>query len=104
MIIVTLGLFGFGFASVFTFSDQRAQQVTGADAHKSSLVVTVLGLSNTAGRLILGIVGDVGLRTRYLIEALSLFVAGATSVLLILTTSYTMNIIYAVIHGFCLGL
>ena len=78
-------------------------QVCDVGDDKSNLMVTFLGVSNIAGRLLCGWMGDIGPRTRYLIESGCLILAGVGNILLQQTSNYNQIILYSMFQGFCLG-
>ena len=100
---LAVSIFGFTFAGVFTFTQQRLVLKMNADGSERFFILIALCLSNTAGRLVCAILGEVGPSARYITDALSLLTSGVSNILLTTTNSFTMLVIYSIIQGFSLG-
>ncbi|XP_003700739.2 monocarboxylate transporter 12 isoform X2 [Megachile rotundata] len=91
-----------GFYVPYVYVLPQAEE-RGIDKNDASYLLAVIGIANTAGRIILGYVSDKPWVNRLLIYNLCLTICGISTMLSIICTSFVWFTIYASIFGFTSG-
>ena len=103
LIGIAYAVYAFGFGGVFVYIAERTKHICEVNDDDANFMVIVLGMSSVAGRLLFGFAGDIGPRFRYVLEAVSLLIAGIASFAVTATSSYTLSIVYCIFEGFTIG-
>uniref|UniRef100_A0A7E4UW14 MFS domain-containing protein n=1 Tax=Panagrellus redivivus TaxID=6233 RepID=A0A7E4UW14_PANRE len=92
-----LGMLGFYIPFVYIIDLAKDRQVS---ANQATLLVSIIGITNTFGRVIFGWAADRRWVTALAINNFSLIFCGALTVLAPLATSYSLLVVYASLFGF----
>ena len=76
----------------------------GVSKTKAALLVSVLGISSTAGRLLVGWVADIRSVDSVVLYTVALLVAGASTCSLPSLRSYQLLCGYQLVYGICCGM
>ncbi len=95
----TLLMFCLGYHVPYTFTPERAEASFHLSSAKSSLLVSIIGLSNIGGRLVFGWVADRGPLVRFWMFGIVLFLNGLSTALVFLYTTYPLMVAYSVMFG-----
>lgn len=99
MFCISVICFCFGYHVPFTYTPERASKVFGVEPSQASLLVSIMGLSNVASRLVFGWIGDRSEGIRFYMAGMVLTLGGLTSILIFLFTTYPLMILYSILFG-----
>lgn len=91
-----------GFFIPFMFLAARAEN-SGVDKESASFLLSIIGITNTVGRVVCGALSDHPKVNVLLVNNAALTVCGVTTILTPLFPDYVMLIVYAAIFGFGIG-
>lgn len=74
-----------------------------SDGMSAAYLLTALGLSNTFGRVLSGLLGTKKWVDSLVVNSLALLIAGAVTMLLPYAHSYFLLTLFAVVFGLCVG-
>ena len=92
-----------GLYTPFIFIYEKAVQDVGVSKTKASLVLSVLGISNTVGRLAAGFLADNPRTDSVLIHNVAVIVAGLLTCLVSVIFSFELLCVYAALFGGLIG-
>ncbi|KAJ1524199.1 hypothetical protein ONE63_010720 [Megalurothrips usitatus] len=92
-----------GFYMPYAYISAYGEKTVGLSKLESSLLVSVIGIANLIGRLVLGYVSDKPWVNRLLVYNLSLTIAGVGTVLVVVCNDFWSLAIYASVFGFTIG-
>ncbi|CAD5116912.1 DgyrCDS5753 [Dimorphilus gyrociliatus] len=102
MFCSALTLFCFGYHVPYTYTPDRVIQLLGKDnikLEKASLLISYMGISNVASRLIFGWFADKSPRARFYLGSICLTLGGAISMLITFFNTYGLMVFYSVLFG-----
>ena len=92
-----------GVYTPFVYVTQKALSLGDVSASKASLIISILGICNTAGRLIAGWLADRPWSDTLIINNVAVIVAGLLTCLVPVLNSYELLCGYAALFGLSLG-
>ncbi len=95
----TMLLFCVGYHVPYTFTPERAEAAFNFTSSQSSLLVSIMGLSNVGGRLVFGWIADWNAAVRFGMFGTVLFLNGLSTALVFLYTTYPLMVAYSVMFG-----
>jgi MFS family permease len=100
---ILIGLSGFfafaGLYTPFVFVTEKAEKELGIEKTKASLILSVLGASNTVSRILAGLVADHPRVDCMLVHNVAGIMAGVTTCLVSFLNSYELLMVYAAFFG-----
>lgn len=80
-----------------------AVTVPGVSPLRAAYLLTVLGCSNTIGRIVVGVIGSRSWVDSLVLNNIALIIAGGSTVALPFCESYALQILFAAAFGVCVG-
>lgn len=102
MFCMALTLFCFGYHVPYTYTPDRVIQLLGKEnikLEKASLLISYMGISNVASRLIFGWFADKSPRARFYLGSICLTLGGVISMLITFFNTYWLMVFYSVLFG-----
>jgi hypothetical protein len=92
-----------GFNVPFIFIIDQATQVSGIDPSTADWLLSTIGISNTVGRVILGLLADLKCMNRLYLYASVLTISGVATMVEPMCGSFFEYFVYALVFGFTSG-
>lgn len=92
-----------GFNVPFIFIIDQATQISNIDPSHADWLLSTIGISNTVGRVILGLLADMKCMNRLYLYATVLTISGVATMLEPICTTFTGYFLYATVFGFTSG-
>ena len=99
---IVLVFFSFGYHTPYTYVPERAQHL-GISARKSSLLISIMGVSNVAARLIFGWIADRSPGIRFYFAGIVFILGGFFTMLVFLYVTYPAMVTFSILFGACSG-
>ncbi|KAG4067169.1 hypothetical protein HA402_000160 [Bradysia odoriphaga] len=91
-----------GFNVPFVYLAAQAEEL-GISKEKASYLLSIIGIANTVGRIVLGFLADKSWVNRLYVYNVCLTVCGLVTILSIFCTDFTSLAIYSAVFGFTIG-
>jgi len=95
---MTMFLFCFGYHVPYTYTPDRATAL-GVPRNKAAFLVSIIGISNVAGRLLFGWLGDINVNCRFWLGGTMCLLGGASSCCVHWCNTYDTMVVYCVLFG-----
>ena len=104
VLIGVSNLFGFlGFFVPFLYLPSMASALNSISPDKASLLVSVIGISNTVGRISCGYISDFACIDSLVVTNISFFLTGVCIIVFPLLSTFTEFIILSLLFGLCIA-
>jgi len=103
MFAVSNLLASIGFVVPYIFLPNRGLRF-GFTISESSLLISMVGISNTIGRVVFGFIGDLKFVNRLMLYSTVLVICGVCSVLSVLLWTFPLQMCYSFCFGFFIGM
>ncbi|XP_053386530.1 monocarboxylate transporter 12-like [Mercenaria mercenaria] len=102
LFLLSASTFQFAFTIAFSLIPDQAMEI-GMTKHQATWLTSSIGISNTISRVCFGCLGDMRCINRMVLKEIILLMAGVSTGLSILLTSFELKIIYTSLFGFLVG-